>query len=255
MCKKRYFGLYCLKDKQARNVMETFDYVIIGIGIALIAIGVLLFISSKRDSQKSNQIEGFGIKLNVSNPSIILIVLGIGLVLFPRLMPNNKIQEITEQAQPIYAVDSNDVIPSDTEGFSPPQQTDFEEQEPFIQPPIPNVFLPQGTWYLSQYQQNGYDSSGNIQGSIKFNPRNNNSQDWYAELVAVDDWGNVLNYYYKGIINVIPGGYNIDTQSSNDPSFFRQAPSRLVMQMDNPNSLHMEYAFNNSSILIHWRQN
>lgn len=236
--------------------MESFDYIIIGLGIALIAIGLFLFISGKRDSQHGNQVEGFGIKLNVSNPSIILIVFGIGLVLFPRLMPNNvpiKPGEILPvwEGDSVPADYSDDLNPDNNiDKPSPGKEADFDSQ-----PPAPsNIFFPQGLWYLTQYQENGVDLTGNVQGSIRFNQRNSNSQDWYIEMMAIDGWGNVMNYNYTGVINALPGGYNIDTQNSNDPSFTRQQPSPLTMKMDNPNSLHMEYRFNGSAILIHLSQ-
>ena len=74
-------------------------------------------------------------------------------------------------------------------------------------------------------------------------------------MTAVDAWGNQLNYYYSGLINALPGGYNLDTQNSNDPAFNRSQPSLLVLKLDNPNSLHMEYFFNGSALILHWRQN
>lgn len=240
--------------------METFDFIIIGLGIALIAIGLFLFISGKRDSENSNQVEGFGIKLNISNPSIILIVFGIGLVVFPRLMSNggpvqeiinNPLPNLIEQIEPTpqsSTVNSNVIKPAVTKS-KPNPTPQFSEK-----PSAPSAFFPRGTWYLSQYHENGVDLSGNIEGSIRFNQRNENSSDWYADMVAVDGWGNVMNYYYNGIINAFPGGYDIDTQSSNDPTFSRQGSTRLVMQMDNPNSLHMEYMFNGSLIILHWAQ-
>lgn len=239
--------------------MDTFDYIIVGLGIALIAIGLLLFISGKRDSQNPNNVEGFGIKLNVSNPSIILIVFGIGLVLFPRLMPNDiptptlsETGQVVSQPQDEItqallksasnAVDNNDGI--NTSPSAAQQQTQTAASQ----------FFPQGVWYLTQYEENGADLTNNIQGNIRFSQRSTNSQDWYAEMLAVDAWGNMMNYYYSGIINALPYGYNIDTHTSNDPSFVRQNPSRLTMKMDNPNSLHMEYSFNGSAVLLHWSQ-
>ena len=234
--------------------MESFDYIIIGLGIALIVIGLFLFISGKRESEKSSQVEGFGIKLNVSNPSIILIVFGIGLVLFPRLMPNNAPSENVSNIPPVWVKDDNsgpdaeDLIPNN-------DGQDNRRQDNVVQnnvPSTPNVFFPQGMWYMTQYQESGIDLTNNIQGNIRFNQRNNSAQDWYAEMVAVDGWGNVLNYNYAGIINASSGGYSIETTNSNDPTFSRQQASQLTMKMDNANSLHMEYIFNGTPIIIHW---
>lgn len=72
--------------------MEFFDYLVMATGAILLLIGVLMFVSGKKESANRNQVEGFGIKLDVSNPSIILIVLGIGLLLAPRLLPSHDKQ-------------------------------------------------------------------------------------------------------------------------------------------------------------------
>ncbi len=69
--------------------MTTFDHIVMIVGFALIVIGLILFIMRKKESSNSDHVEGFGIKLNVRNPSIILIILGSGLLLVPRLLPQN----------------------------------------------------------------------------------------------------------------------------------------------------------------------
>lgn len=48
---------------------------------------MILFVTGKFVSQ-NNQIEGFGIKLNFNNPSFLLVVAGIGVVLVPRVLPD-----------------------------------------------------------------------------------------------------------------------------------------------------------------------
>ncbi|GGD64678.1 hypothetical protein [Lacimicrobium alkaliphilum] len=57
--------------------MDTFDLILLTTGVLLILVGLGLFIFGNRDGNK-NYLEGFGIKLDVSNPSIILIVAGVG---------------------------------------------------------------------------------------------------------------------------------------------------------------------------------
>jgi len=100
--------------------METFDLIIVLLGVALIIIGLVLFIAGKQDSEKNNQVEGFGIKLNVSNPSIILIVLGIGLVVFPRLMPSSTPGSVHTNQVPTSEITTGSNTQSTQE---PPNQT------------------------------------------------------------------------------------------------------------------------------------
>nr|WP_136250954.1 hypothetical protein [Ningiella ruwaisensis] len=271
--------------------MDTLDYLIIGLGIALIAIGLFLFISGKIDSKNPNHVEGFGIKLNVSNPSIVLIVFGIGLVLFPRLMPhgndNDKAtgsgaqlnadnfpsqRSIENVSQSLPAVDSNNqtspsqTLPTkannspDTTNNNPQsnnlvtEQAQSQAQAQAQQPPATQAFHPQGDWYLTAYEENGMDLSNNIEGTIRFQSVTGNSQQWFADLVTIDLWGNMSNFQYSGVITSSANGYSIDIVNSNDPSFMRQAPTPLILKMDNPNSLHMEYFYNGSSIILHWSQ-
>ncbi|WP_371194743.1 hypothetical protein [Glaciecola sp. SC05] len=225
--------------------MDTFDYVIVALGVALIIIGLLLFIAGKRESQSGNQVEGFGIKLNVSNPSIILIVFGIGMVLFPRLMPNNTAI--------VNLADTPQLKDSQT-GNTQVAQNPNPQNTPAPAPASSNVFFPMGMWYLYQYEENGIDLSGTLEGSMQFSGVTGGQQNWSASLMTVDGWGNVINYQYAGLIQSVPGGYVIDTQRSNDPSFVPQGPSNLVLKMDNPQSLHMEYMFNGSQIILHLSQ-
>ncbi|WP_158966059.1 hypothetical protein [Paraglaciecola sp. L3A3] len=215
--------------------MDSLDYFIVALGVALIVIGLYLFVAGKRDSANGNQVEGFGIKLNVSNPSIILIVFGIGLVLVPRLLPQNKHDQMIQL--PATANNTN------TPTVNVPSNNNSEES---------NVFFPQGVWFITQYEENGRNLSNSIQGNISFEPSNNGSLEWLANLDVVDTWGKVINYQYSGTINTVLGGYNINVLNSNDPSFSREGATPLIMKMDNSNSLHMEYRFNGSAIILHW---
>lgn len=238
--------------------MDTFDYVIVALGVALIIIGLVLFVAGKRDSQNGNQVEGFGIKLNVSNPSIILIVFGIGMVLFPRLMPNHQQPSSTSNGQTVSIPMNNaQQTPSDnsssTESSQLPQTETESPQNVVAAPPV-NAFFPTGLWYLYQYEENGIDMSGSVEGTMQFNNSSGASQSWRADIMAFDGWGNSTNYQYAGIIQFLGGSYVIDTQQSNDPNFMRQGPTNLILKMDNPQSLHVEYMYNGSQIVLHLTQ-
>ncbi len=68
----------------------SFDTVLTIIGVVLIGFGLYVFLAGKghREGTPSNKVEGFGIKVDVANPSILLIILGVGLVLVPRFFPD-----------------------------------------------------------------------------------------------------------------------------------------------------------------------
>ncbi|MDO9467138.1 MAG: hypothetical protein Q7J36_07535 [Thiobacillus sp.] len=62
------------------------DTLLVLAGLALVATGLVMFIYSKTSTQASS-VEAFGIKLNVTHPSLILVLAGVGLMLAPRLLP------------------------------------------------------------------------------------------------------------------------------------------------------------------------
>jgi len=62
------------------------DTVLVLAGLALVATGLVMFVYSKTSTQASS-VEAFGIKLNVTHPSLILVLAGVGLMLAPRLLP------------------------------------------------------------------------------------------------------------------------------------------------------------------------
>ncbi len=235
--------------------MEVFDYVSMAVGSLLIVIGLFLFVSGKKDSAKSNQVEGFGIKLNVSNPSIILIVLGIGLLLVPRLLPKPT---VTPDAQPTQAA-------ADSPVTRPQTQAEFDNTEviaapaekpeviPIAAPPA-SVFLPVGVWQLSGYEVDDEDWSDNVRGSINFAGQSPTNTGWAANFLIADDWGNVSNFQYQGVINGNGSAYNISITGSNDPNFFFQGATPLELHVENGGVLHMGYIDNGSNILLHWVQ-
>lgn len=63
-----------------------FDTLLMLAGLVLVATGLVMFIYSKTSTQASS-VEAFGIKLNVTHPSLILVLAGVGLMLAPRLLP------------------------------------------------------------------------------------------------------------------------------------------------------------------------
>ena len=70
--------------------MLDLDMLLTIVGIALIVIGVGVFLLGKSKAasgDRSNIFEAFGIKLDVANPSVLLIMFGVVLMLAPRFVP------------------------------------------------------------------------------------------------------------------------------------------------------------------------
>ena len=229
--------------------MDIFDYVIMTVGGALTIIGLILFVLGKKEGG-SNNVEGFGIKLNVSNPSIILIVFGVGLLLVPRLLPNNRLQNEFEPGPRYEQPAKNDEV------FVPAKEPERQQQvEDYISPVPPSVFFPTGIWHLTSYSEAGQDLSNNISGTINFTRQSAQSVGWVSNFNVNDEWGNYVgNYQYKGTISSDGNYYSMLVVSSTDPNFIRQGAIALELLAENGGVLHMRYLYLGSEILVHFRQ-
>ncbi|WP_448554416.1 hypothetical protein [Thalassotalea montiporae] len=269
--------------------MDFFDNIVMLVGCLLIVVGVVMFAIGKKESANQNNVEGFGIKVNVSNPSIILIVLGIGLLLVPRLLPSDAsvgassadkhAVGLPKPAQPDFSGNSeitkaddpyddlgNDELNGRDEGDSGylPDQDNSNEQEfepeaePVFEPKRknqPQTYFPGGLWQLSDYAENGIDLTDNVNGSIEFSQRSSNSAQWVTDFVIVDGWGNMARYQYQGSMSYRNGSYFITIVNSTDPNFTGQQSAPMELKIDSDSRLHMGYRINNMDILIHWLEN
>lgn len=227
--------------------MDMLDLFIIALGVALVTVGLYLFISGKQgDGSRNSNVEGFGIKINVSNPSIILIVIGIGLILVPKFLPNDK--------KPDNPADSNVGLPTNI-------TNDDNTNQPVSGLPVPNnapqqtsVYLPNGNWYLANYQENGIDVSMAVTANISFSMANSTTINWRGDFAVSDFWGNISQYYYVGVTEYRNNGYQMSITSTNDPSIGGQIQMPLIMQLDNNGQLHLEYTLGQNHIITHWHQ-
>ncbi|RLJ17466.1 hypothetical protein DJ031_14175 [bacterium endosymbiont of Escarpia laminata] len=67
------------------------DTLLFWAGLGLLIVGLFIFVTgksaSKEEKSQSNRFEAFGIKIDVNNPSLILIILGVVMMLAPRILP------------------------------------------------------------------------------------------------------------------------------------------------------------------------
>jgi hypothetical protein len=213
--------------------MDTFDYVIMTVGGALIVVGLYLYISGKKEGGSTNNLEGFGIKLNVSNPSILLIVVGVLLLLVPRFFPKTSLAISTlPAANDRSQDDSIQQVKQQSQG----SQLSESKKAPRVQPQIPlhqRAFLPSGAWQLSPYSENGIDLSANIRGSMRVTTQSAQSVSCLSQFVSTDLWGNTYNYNYQGLTSSNGNAYTLQITASNDPNFFLQGPVPLELILEN----------------------
>ncbi|MBC3765434.1 hypothetical protein [Neptunicella marina] len=221
--------------------MSSTDNIIMAVGGLLILIGLYLFIGGKKDSGSHNNVEGFGIKLNVSNPSIILIIVGVGLLLVPRLLPESKPTPI----------DSNERV---IDNNPDPKVSPSPQIEP--QKPDADLFFPAGFWQLANYKQNGIEMPvpSMVRGNISFGNPANQQISWKTHVWIDDIWGGTSNFFYQGQIRYNNGGYFISFDNSNDPDFSPNGFVPLELYMENEQLLHMAYTSQGLNDLLHWHR-
>ncbi len=103
-------------------------------------VGLFIFVTGKTASEdeksQSNRFEAFGIKIDVNNPSLILIILGVVMMLAPRILP----QQTADLAPPgttassIPPPSSTQVLPKQESFPAKPEITQQESVIPPVQP-------------------------------------------------------------------------------------------------------------------------
>lgn len=96
---------------------DVFDTVLMMAGVVLVVTGLVMFIRSKTSTQASS-VEAFGIKLNVTHPSLILVLAGVGLMLAPRLLPEPAGKP--DKPQPAVVADATQPKPAAPATPTPP---------------------------------------------------------------------------------------------------------------------------------------
>lgn len=231
--------------------MENFDAIVVFIGVALIIAGVALFITGKVVSQ-NNQIEAFGIKVNFNNPSFMLLVAGIGMVLVPRLLPDpHRIAELPPPAAGIPAE------PSVSQANA--LQSPLSEPEPQTRPAVQGDRLPEpssassiaGTYELLSYSVNNIPQIA--EGMMRVEQGNGQQYQWHTQFDSYDFYGNYMNYVYNGALDFHNGTWLLDVNSSNDPTWF-DAGSVATQLMQEGDYMGLSYLYNGNYINAVWEK-
>lgn len=230
--------------------MSIIDIIFMFFGALLIFAGLYLFVSGKKDTS-NNHVEGFGIKLNVSNPSIILILSGIGLLVLPRFMPEDNIK-----ATPTNLVSQPNVEVGDSNNQkSLNNKKEISEASP---PKIEQntVFFPKNSWQLNSYQENGVEFIVPLQvnATMTFSNRSATQIHWTTNVFVLDMNGNVSNNSYNGRITFRSNGYTISFLGSTASVFEPELYIPLELKIEDGGILHMSYISRSGEAISHWRQ-
>jgi hypothetical protein len=230
--------------------MSIIDIIFMFFGALLIFAGLYLFVSGKKDTS-SNHVEGFGIKLNVSNPSIILILSGIGLLVLPRFMPENDIKPTPERLdpQPYVEGDGLNIPPpvDDTKVTIEPSPIKVEQKA---------VYFPENNWQLNSYQENGVEFMVPVQlnATMTLSNRSATQTNWATNVFVLDMNGNIINNRYNGKISFINDAYTISFIGSTESIFQPEFNIPLELKIENGGILHMRFTSRSGEQIVHWQQ-
>ncbi len=216
-------------------IKDNNEIVIMIVGVFLIVIGIVIFITG-RYSNNENHVEGFGIKMDVKNPSLILIVFGVFLLVFP--MMNAKEKEVSpppkEENQPVEKA-KDKVIPK-------PVVKIQEEIKPAVNP-VSKPKVKQKTSSLSiegEYSLSAYVEDNipyNITGQLQIENVKHNKYEYSVQYQLVDQWSNSVNMTFAGYFIKRGNQWYLKVDASNNPEWRDrgEVPTQLVYD----NSSHM----------------
>lgn len=255
--------------------MENLDTIVVVIGIVLILAGVILFVTGKVVSQ-NNQIEGFGIKLNFNNPSFLLVVAGIGMVLVPRVLPDPaRLSQLPPPAAGTPGVKQTPTVnmpapqPAPTVPTAPitkdPKPKRLEQvasvdTDLILGGPIPSQtkIVKQaikgppslaGSFDLTSYSINNMPQM--LDGSLQMNKIGADQYEWITQVDTSDYQGNDLTYMYTGFLSYQNRNWYLRVTASNDPTWIDNGvvPTQVNRQGDR---LQMTYTYSGAHISAVW---
>jgi len=232
--------------------METFDLVVMIVGGLLIAGGCVLFVTGKV-AGSNNKIEAFGIKMDVSNPSLILLAAGIGLLLVPRLLPAPHTTPVPapgarQAAMP--APVAQEVPASVPQGISPPVASFSQPVSPpaTMAPPSPSIA---GNYVLLSAMENGVYT--NVQAVLAVTPTAADRYGWYSAFQVSDQFGNLQTLEYQGEFLRRGAAWSMVITGSTDPGWYGQQQIPLGLSFAD-DTLELRYNYNGAQIVSVWEQ-
>jgi hypothetical protein len=218
----------------------------------------MLFVTGKV-AGSNNKIEAFGIKMDVSNPSLILLAAGIGLLLVPRLLPADR--KTQGPAPPAVAT----VAPTGQAPVAAPavQEVPAAVPQP-VTPPVAAVPQPApaapeapampslgGNYLLDTFMENGVYT--NYDAFLTISPTAKNRYAWYSAFQVFNQFGGVATLEYQGEIIQRGGAWAMSITASNDPNWYGPGEIPLGLKSDG-DTLELRYRYGGSRIAAVWER-
>ena len=238
-------------------IKHNYDIVLMAVGMFLIVTGLLLFITG-RYSDNENHVEGFGIKMDVKNPSLILIIFGVFLLVAPMTLNKKEpaAQTKTEAAQTVAPEKTRkDVVNTAAETPRPGVTVQRHAEAP--QPPVasakppapaaasrPRPVLPalQGTYRLLTYVEDSMPI--NTAGELIIQRVSDGVFPFRASFQVPDGWGNIAVFMYEGYFVKRGGEWYLKVNTTNEPEWRDLGEVSLQLILDkNSNTLGLRYYY------------
>jgi hypothetical protein len=233
--------------------METFDLVVMIVGGLLIAAGCVLFVTGKV-AGSNNKIEAFGIKMDVSNPSLILLAAGIGLLLVPRLLPAPHATPVPASGAPRAATPAppgQEVPASAPQVVRPPAASFPRPVSPpraATAPPSPSIA---GNYVLLSAMENGIYT--HVEAVLAITPTAADRYGWYSAFQVFDQFGGLQTLEYQGEFIQHGGAWSMVITGSSDPRWYGQQQIPLGLAFADE-TLELRYVYNGAQIVSVWEQ-
>ncbi|WP_457599411.1 hypothetical protein [Hydrogenimonas sp.] len=224
-------------------IKQNYDIVLMAVGLFLIVIGLMLFITG-RYSDNENHVEGFGIKMDVKNPSLILIIFGVFLLVAPMTLNKKEhpAQTATETAQTAppgktgsgvaeTSVRTSVETKRHDEAPQPPVASVTPSSPPKTSPPKPVLPALQGTYRLLTYMEDNMPI--NTAGELVIQRVSNGIFPFRANFQVADGWGNVALFLYEGYFAKRNGQWYLKVNSTNEPEWTDLGEVNLQLILDN----------------------
>lgn len=221
------------------------EIVIMIVGIFLIVVGIVIFITG-RYSDNENHVEGFGIKMDVKNPSLILIVFGIFLLVFP-MMNNIKEKDTSTQSK------AQETLSTESKHEDAPKPKTIVEKEikqlskqvtkPEIKSKL-SSFSIEGDYSLSAYVQDTIPYYITGQLHIESAEHDQYHYPFSVDYQSVDQWNNNIFMTYSGYFIKRDNQWYLKVTTSNNPQWrdLGEVPTQLIY--DKPSQmLGLEYYY------------
>ena len=206
-------------------IKDNNEIVIMIVGIFLIIIGIIIFITG-RYSNNENHVEGFGIKMDVKNPSLILIVFGVFLLIFPMMNPKEKAVSLSQPKTEVEATEK----PQDKVVFKPTTKIK-EEIKPVVKPVSKAnnpSFSIKGEYSLSAYTEDNVPY--NITGQLQIEAVQHQKYPYSVQYQVRDQWNNNISITFAGYFIKRANQWYLKVNASNDPEWrdIGEVPTQLV---------------------------